>query len=215
MIKAIETTRLLRGTNIREEHDKELMELVESIRQNGLLNPITVVRKGDKYVVVAGHRRFLAMQLLREPFVDCNILDHTPDKKELLCIQLQENCCRKNMSAWELVDLFESLRKEGMNQREIAAMCGKSQCWVSIQYAAERTLTENGNVTKETKKWSATKIEKEYGGFVRVERPNTRQAVVCFQLRPGSSKYNLVIRDAEARKEFNAWMKEFKKKWQS
>lgn len=215
MIKAIEISKINRGTNIREENDGEIMELVNSIRTNGLLNPITVVRKGEKFSVVAGHRRFLAMQLLREPFVDCNILDHVPDKKELLCIQLQENCCRKDMSAWELVDLFEQLRKEGMSQEKIGVMCGKSQSWVSVQYSAAKALEKHGNVTKETKKWSVARVRKEYGSLTSetYESHRKQQTVVCYRTGTNSNSYKVIIRNLAAQKEFEAYMKEFQKKW--
>lgn len=215
MIRAIETSRILRGTNIREENDGQIMELVSSIRKNGLLNPITVRKKGDKYRVIAGHRRFLAMQLLKEPFIDCNVLEYEPTEKEILCIQLQENCCRKNMSAWEYVDLFNRMKTQGMTQHELALMCGKSEAWVTNQYQAVYTLEKNNAVTEQTKKMSCAAVRKEFHGFAVRTAKGRKEQGVTFHVNKATHTYTVTISNVKARPEFEKFMKEFVKKWQN
>lgn len=135
MLKLIEVSKIDNGTNIRNEKDNEILELADSIERNGLINPILVRETGKgKYVVIAGHRRFEAVKKLGLPHIECNIAEEM-DNRELLAVQIAENVHRKNMSAFELVKVFEDMKKRfKMNQKQIAAAFGKSDVWVCNQY---------------------------------------------------------------------------------
>ena len=141
MLKVLEVAKIVQGKNIRNERDSEILELADSIDKQGLINPITVQKREDgKYVVVAGHRRFEAIKRLGWPHVECNIFEDL-NEKEIILAQIAENCQRKNMSASELVDVFEDLKERfNMNQGAIAKRFGKSETWVSNQYQAVRLL---------------------------------------------------------------------------
>ena len=141
MLKVLEVAKIVQGKNIRNERDSEILELADSIDKQGLINPITVQKREDgKYVVVAGHRRFEAIKRLGWPHVECNIFEDL-NEKEIILAQIAENCQRKNMSAAELVDVFEDLKERfNMNQGAIAKRLGKSETWVSNQYQAVRLL---------------------------------------------------------------------------
>ena len=141
MLKVLEVAKIVQGKNIRNERDSEILELADSIDKQGLINPITVQKREDgKYVVVAGHRRFEAIKRLGWPHIECNIFDDL-NEKEIILAQIAENCQRKNMSASELVDVFEDLKERfNMNQGAIARRFGKSETWVSNQYQAVRLL---------------------------------------------------------------------------
>lgn len=141
MLKVLEVAKIVQGKNIRNERDSEILELADSIDKQGLINPITVQKREDgKYVVVAGHRRFEAVKRLGWPHVECNIFEDL-NEKEIILAQIAENCQRKNMSASELVDVFEDLKERfNMNQGAIAKRFGKSETWVSNQYQAVRLL---------------------------------------------------------------------------
>ena len=141
MLKVLEVAKIVQGKNIRNERDSEILELADSIDKQGLINPITVQKREDgKYVVVAGHRRFEAIKRLGWPHIECNIFDDL-NEKEIILAQIAENCQRKNMSASELVDVFEDLKERfNMNQGAIAKRFGKSETWVSNQYQAVRLL---------------------------------------------------------------------------
>lgn len=141
MLKVLEVAKIVQGKNIRNERDSEILELADSIDKQGLINPITVQKREDgKYVVVAGHRRFEAIKRLGWPHIECNIFEDL-NEKEIILAQIAENCQRKNMSASELVDVFEDLKERfNMNQGAIAKRFGKSETWVSNQYQAVRLL---------------------------------------------------------------------------
>jgi ParB family chromosome partitioning protein len=55
--------------------DESLNELAVSIKENGLLNPIIVRPKGERYEVVSGHRRLKATELNGEDVIDAYIKD--------------------------------------------------------------------------------------------------------------------------------------------
>lgn len=211
MIKTLEASKIIRGSNIREENDTEILELSRSIEKNGLLNPITVTREGNKYRVIAGHRRFLALKTLGEPFIECNVLEYQPSKKEELCIQLQENCCRKNMSAWEYVALFDRLKKEGLAVRDIAKLCGRTEHWVYEQYLAEQMLVANGDTTKKDRALTVAGVKKKYGYLGRVKDKKYEIETVRFSKHKDS--YSVYIKNKQAETEFLLFMERFKAKW--
>jgi ParB family chromosome partitioning protein len=162
MLKVLEVAKIVQGKNIRNERDSEILELADSIDKQGLINPITVQKCEDgKYVVVAGHRRFEAIKRLGWPHVECNIFEDL-NEKEIILAQIAENCQRKNMSAAELVDVFEDLKERfNMNQGAIAKRFGKSETWVSNQYQAVRLLASQygEKVPKSEKKKTAGQIK--------------------------------------------------------
>ena len=162
MLKLLQVSEIVQGKNIRNEKDSEIFELAESIERQGLINPITVQKRDDgKYEVIAGHRRFEAIKRLGYPHVECNILDDL-NEKEVILAQIAENCQRKQMSASELVDTFEDLKKRfRMNQAAIAKQFGKSDTWVSNQYQAVRLLASQygEKVPKAEKKKTAAQIK--------------------------------------------------------
>ena len=141
MLKVLEVSQIEQGKNIRNERDSEILELAESIEKQGLINPITVQKRDDgKYVVIAGHRRFEAVKRLGLPHIECNIFEDL-NEKEIILAQIAENCQRKQMSASELVDVFDDMKKRfGMDQRQIARRFGKSDTWVANQYQAVKLL---------------------------------------------------------------------------
>ena len=164
MLKVLEVSQIVQGKNIRNERDSEILELAESIDRQGLLNPITVqMGKKGKYEVVAGHRRFEAVKRLGLPHIECNIVNDL-NEQEIILAQIAENCQRKQMSACELVDVFEDLKKRfHLNQRAIATKFGKSEAWVTNQYQAVKLLASQygEKAPKEEKKKSAGQIKYE------------------------------------------------------
>jgi len=165
MQKLIEVTKIKQGKNIRKECDAEISELADSIEKQGLINPILVQKLSDgSYEVVAGHRRFEAVKRIGLPYIECNILEDDLSEKEIILAQLAENVQRKNMSAFELVEVFEDLKNRlHVNQKAIAKMFGKSDVWVCNQYQALRTLeAEYGkDIPDEEKKKTTAQIKKD------------------------------------------------------
>ena len=118
MLKVLEVSKIISVKNIRNEHDKDIAELADSINRQGLINPITVMQvSGGKYRVIAGHRRLEAVKRLGLPHIECQVLE-SMSEKDIVLTQLAENVQRKNMSAQELVDVFEELKEKYEEAKE-------------------------------------------------------------------------------------------------
>lgn len=154
MLKLLEMSKIVNGKNIRNERDNEIAELADSIERQGLINPILVQKRDDgKYEVIAGHRRYEAVKRLGLPHIECNVAEDMSER-DVVFAQIAENVQRKNMSALELVETFEDLKKRfHLDQRAIAKMFGKSDTWVSNQYQAVQLLeAQYGKAIPKTEK---------------------------------------------------------------
>lgn len=112
----------------RKDFDKkQIMELANSIKEHGVLQPIVVRRKGDKqFEIVAGERRWRASQLagLQEVPV---VVKQTNEKKSLE-MALVENLQRANLNPIEEAKAYELLLKEhNLTQEELAKSLGKER----------------------------------------------------------------------------------------
>ena len=87
----------------------DIHELTESIREYGLMNPLTVVKVNNEYVLIAGFRRYCALQELGETMADVNeiIVD---DAEDMLRMEYEENIQRKDFIDSEKVAYAEKLR---------------------------------------------------------------------------------------------------------
>ena len=79
--------------------DEGLMELSQSIRENGLIHPITVRREEHGYEIVAGERRYRAMKIAG--MVDIPVIVIDADEVQMAEMALVENIQRENLSAIE------------------------------------------------------------------------------------------------------------------
>lgn len=107
--------------------DESLLELAQSIRVNGLIQPI-VVRKHNKdyYEIIAGERRYKAMMMIGYTAVPCIITDADEEKSATLA--LIENIQREDLSTVEEAKAYrEILRIQDLTQKELAKKVGKSQ----------------------------------------------------------------------------------------
>ena len=112
----------------RKFFDKEaLEELSESIKENGLLQPILVREYGEgRYQIIAGERRFRASKLAGLDEIPAIILDR--DDRKAAEIALIENIQRENLNPIEEAMAFRSLAEEyGLTQEELAERVGKSR----------------------------------------------------------------------------------------
>lgn len=115
--------------NIRSSYnDESISELASSIKEYGLLNPLTVYADGNVYKIVAGHRRYLAIKTLGITSVPCKIIDDSTLVKEL---QLIENIQREELSDNDLYNGLLFLYDKYNNYDQIAEILGKSKSWVS------------------------------------------------------------------------------------
>lgn len=103
-----------------------LMDLAQSIRENGLIQPITVRELNGQYQIVAGERRFRAMKLNGMVEVPALIMD--ANDVQMAELALVENIQRENLSAIEEAKSYVEIMKfSGLNQSELALRVGKSQ----------------------------------------------------------------------------------------
>lgn len=122
--------------------DDKLQELAESIRENGIIQPIIVHKRGlNDYVLVAGERRWRAARLagLRE----VPAIVRTLDKEKQLKQALIENIQRENLNPLEEATAYQQLLDEyGLTQEEVAKVLGKSRSAVANTLRLKRLPVE-------------------------------------------------------------------------
>lgn len=112
----------------RKEFDEyELQQLAESIRQNGLLQPLSVRAIGSGYYeLIAGERRLRACKLAGLAEVPC--LVHEIDDQQSALFSLIENLQRKDLSMFEEAEgIYRLIKLYGLSQFEAAEKLGMAQ----------------------------------------------------------------------------------------
>lgn len=94
--------------NVRKTGINNIEELAESIKKNGLINPITVIKKSDKYEIITGQRRYLAMKSLHKKTITCNVIECNDDNTSLE-ISIIENIQRNNLSVCDKIKSYSKL----------------------------------------------------------------------------------------------------------
>ncbi len=115
----------------RERFDNETMaELINSIREKGIIQPVLVRRKGDVYELIAGERRFRAAQELGMTEIPVIIRDaHDQDSLELSLI---ENIQRQDLNPIEEAHAFQYLiDKFALTQEAVSDVLGKARVSVT------------------------------------------------------------------------------------
>jgi len=114
----------------REIDPAELGELEQSLKASGLLQPITVRRRGDAFELIAGERRFRAANNLGWTEISAIVRDY--DDRTMLVLALVENLQRANLNAVEeakgyrrLIDDFQ------LTQQDVADAVGKDRTTVT------------------------------------------------------------------------------------
>ena len=103
-----------------------MAELTDSIRVNGLIQPITVRQIDDHYEIIAGERRWRACKEAGFETVPCYIL--SPGESQAAEMAMVENIQRENLTAVEEAKGYvQIMRQSGLTQEELAKRLGKSQ----------------------------------------------------------------------------------------
>ena len=110
----------------RKTFSKEgLLELSESIKEHGILQPIVVVKQGEKYQIVAGERRWRAAQLAELATVP--VIVRTLDDQSRLEMAIVENAQREDLNPIELATAYAKLKTQfNLTNEEIGQRVGKS-----------------------------------------------------------------------------------------
>ena len=124
----------------RREFDKTaLLELAESIREHGILQPLVVTKiehetptgQTVEYQLIAGERRLKAAKIAGLPFVPVIVRKRESDQKNLE-LALIENVQREDLNAMERAHAFNKLAEAfGLTQQEVAQRIGKSRAAVA------------------------------------------------------------------------------------
>lgn len=111
-------------------YDDSIKSLAESIKANGLLQPISVRKMGSQYELIAGERRYRACLLNGQKNIEAIILDKTDDESANLA--LIENLQREDLNAIEqALAMKRIMRVEGLTQNELAESLGYRQSTVA------------------------------------------------------------------------------------
>ncbi|MGB9904152.1 MAG: ParB/RepB/Spo0J family partition protein [Desulfotomaculales bacterium] len=132
-IREVELERVRPGkSQSRKIFDAEkLAELAQSIRENGLLQPI-VVREAEKgrYEIIAGERRWRACQMAGVKKI--TVIVRSYSEQAATTASLIENIQRENLNPLEEAEAYQVLMKRfGMTQEEISRRVGKSRPFIS------------------------------------------------------------------------------------
>lgn len=107
-----------------------LQELAQSIRENGIIQPLVVRRAGDGYQLVAGERRLRAARLAGLHAVPVVVQEFADDR--LMEITLIENIQREDLNPIEVAHAFERLNREfRLSHEQIAQRTGKDRSTVT------------------------------------------------------------------------------------
>lgn len=108
-----------------------LEELADSIRQHGILQPLTVRKRGESgYELIAGERRLQASR--KAGLAEVPVIIRECSDKDMLELALVENLQREDLNAMEAAQSYQQLIAEfGLSQGEVAERVGKSRSAVA------------------------------------------------------------------------------------
>ncbi len=108
-----------------ELDDQSINDLAEDIKRNGLIEPVILRPAGDRYEIVAGHRRFTAVK--RTGQVTINAIVRRLTDREATAIKLSENLHRKDVNLLEEAAFYaELIAQMQMTPEEIANLIGRT-----------------------------------------------------------------------------------------
>lgn len=152
-----------------EFSEEALRSLAQSIRENGILQPVCVRKVGAVYEIISGERRTRAAKLAGLSEIPCIVMDADDEKSAVLA--LIENIQRKDLSYFEEALAIEKLiNYYGMTQESAAERLGKAQSTIANKLRllrftdAEKRLLITGNLS-----------ERQARALIRIDDVNTRK----------------------------------------
>ena len=111
-------------------YDESIKGLAESIKRNGLLQPVTVRKNGDKFELIAGERRYRASLLNGSKDIEAIIMESSDEQSAKLA--LIENLQREDLNAIEqAMAMKRIMESEDLTQNELAERLGYKQSTVA------------------------------------------------------------------------------------
>lgn len=106
--------------------DEKIMELAESIKSNGIIQPLILRKDKDEYIIVAGERRWRAAKYIGIKEIPSVIMDLT--EKQILEISLIENIQREDLNSIEEAIAYKKLISDfDLTQEQLSKRIGKSR----------------------------------------------------------------------------------------
>lgn len=118
----------------------DVTDLAASIKTNGLLTPLSVVPNGERYRVIAGHRRLAACKQAGIRAVPCFVLQLNPLQQ--LEAMVTENCQREQLTVLEEADAIQGMLDLGATTANVAYRLGRSADYVRDRAKAASIKTE-------------------------------------------------------------------------
>lgn len=146
----------------------ELHQLSQSIKENGIIQPVCVRKTGVTYEIISGERRCRAAKLADMSEVPCIVMDVDEERSAVLAII--ENIQRSNLSFFEeAIAINELINVYGLTQQEAARRLGKAQSTIANKLRllrftdAERTILASNNIS-----------ERQARAIIRIDDPQKR-----------------------------------------
>ncbi len=110
--------------------DKSLKELADSIKENGVFQPIIVRKSVKGYEIIAGERRFRASKLAKKTTIPSIVRDFS--ESQMMEVAVLENLQREDLTPLEEAQAYEMLQKNlGLTQEEVSKRMGKSRPYIA------------------------------------------------------------------------------------
>ena len=115
----------------REFSEEALQELADSIKELGIIQPITLRKLGkDRYQIIAGERRFRASQLAGKTTIPAYILK--ADDEDTMEMALIENIQREDLNALEIALAYQQLiEQHNLSQEQLSKRVGKGRATIA------------------------------------------------------------------------------------
>lgn len=133
--------------------DEDMFELTESIRKNGLISPLIVRKKNDRYELISGHRRKRACEHLGHTEITCTVINASND--EAIIMMVDSNCQRTKLLPSERAFAYK-MKLEAMKRQ------GKRSDLTSVQIAQKSARKTSRQILAEQEGQSQDMIRR-YG----------------------------------------------------
>lgn len=174
----------------------DLSELTESIKANGIMQNLTVVPEGKKYVVVIGHRRLAAAQKAGLKEVPCEVKEMSV--VEQVQVMLMENMQRSDLTITEEAKGIQMCLELGINETDLSKKTGLSK--TTIKNRVILTEFDLDNVQKGVDR--GAKLD----DFIKLSKITDKKKVDELVKEIGSNSFNWKYEQALSRQKTLEWI---------
>ena len=166
--------------------EEQLGELAESIRHYGVLQPLLVQKKGDRYELIAGERRWRAAKLAGFREVPVIVREYT--RQQTMEIALIENVQRADLNPIEEAKAYQMLIQEfGLRQEDVAERVAKNRA----------TITNSMRLLKLDERVQDMLIQDMISPMLIQDRLTGGHARALLSLEDGEKQYQLALKTVE------------------